>query len=481
MKTAYRKIIFDFFKLIEISLVLASFIFAAIISNDPLLSANFRDQIFYNLFLLDGFRGVIILVCWYITLHLTEMYKADRFSRKLEKIVPVLRAVIICTIILIVINQIDSLGIITNKLLLIFTLTNLAVLISFRYTVYSIQKFLRLRGRNLRFVLIAGTGKRALDFVRYFEHSPLLGYSVKGLIDNSWHGGKDNENQYPNIVCNFENFSDYLREHVVDEIIICLPIKTCYQHISDIVATAEEQGIMIRLSTDFFNLKLAQAKAENLDYNPLITLITGGMYRKKILVKYIIDFIVPLIMIIIASPVMILAALAIKLTSKGPVLFLQPRVGMNKRLFNVIKFRTMVVDAEKKIEKIAHLNEHGADAGAFKIKNDPRVTPVGKILRKFSIDELPQLFNVLRGDMSLVGPRPLTVRDFKCFSKDWQRRRFSVKPGITCIWQVSGRDYIPFDKWMEMDMKYIDNWSLWLDLKILLKTVPVSVFGVGAS
>jgi lipopolysaccharide/colanic/teichoic acid biosynthesis glycosyltransferase len=161
------------------------------------------------------------------------------------------------------------------------------------------------------------------------------------------------------------------------------------------------------------------------------------------------------------------------------VFFIQERVGLNKRRFRLYKFRTMVADAEERRREIEHLNE--ASGPVFKIRNDPRCTPVGKFLRKTSIDELPQLFNVLKGDMSLVGPRPLPVRDYQGFDQDWQRRRFSVRPGITCLWQINGRSSTPFEKWMELDMEYIDRWSLGLDFKILAKTIPAVLKGAGAA
>jgi lipopolysaccharide/colanic/teichoic acid biosynthesis glycosyltransferase len=161
------------------------------------------------------------------------------------------------------------------------------------------------------------------------------------------------------------------------------------------------------------------------------------------------------------------------------VFFLQERLGLNKRRFEIYKFRTMAADAESRMKEIEHLNE--VSGPVFKIKNDPRMTTIGKFLRSTSIDELPQLFNVLKGDMSLVGPRPMAVRDYEGFNEDWQRRRFSVRPGITCLWQVLGRNSIPFEQWMELDLKYIDGWSLWLDFQILLKTIPAVLKGSGAS
>jgi lipopolysaccharide/colanic/teichoic acid biosynthesis glycosyltransferase len=161
------------------------------------------------------------------------------------------------------------------------------------------------------------------------------------------------------------------------------------------------------------------------------------------------------------------------------VLFCQSRLGFNKRRFKICKFRTMVADAEQQIKTVEHLNE--VSGPVFKMKNDPRMTTIGRFLRKTSIDELPQLWNVLRGDMSLVGPRPLPVRDYEGFNEDWQRRRFSVRPGITCLWQIAGRSSIPFEKWMQLDLQYIDQWSLRLDLEILLRTIPAVLRGSGAA
>jgi len=196
-------------------------------------------------------------------------------------------------------------------------------------------------------------------------------------------------------------------------------------------------------------------------------------------VKRALDFFASLILLIILTPLFLVTSLSIKLTSPGPVFFIHKRVGLNKRRFRLYKFRTMVRDAEKMQTALEQLNE--VSGPVFKIKNDPRITRIGKFLRKTSIDELPQLINVLKGDMSLVGPRPLPIRDYNGFDKDWQRRRFSIRPGITCLWQIDGRSTIPFEKWMKLDMEYIDNWSLRLDFKILVKTIPIVLRGSGAT
>jgi len=198
-----------------------------------------------------------------------------------------------------------------------------------------------------------------------------------------------------------------------------------------------------------------------------------------VFVKRIFDIVVSFLGIVLLCPILLIAGFLIKLTSPGPVFFTQKRLGLNKRHFDVYKFRTMVVGAEARMREIEHLNE--VSGPVFKIKNDPRITPIGRLLRKTSIDELPQLFNVLKGEMSLVGPRPLPLRDYKGFNKDRQRRRFCVKPGITCLWQIRGRSSIPFEQWMELDLQYIDKWSLWLDLQILMRTIPAVLKGSGAA
>jgi exopolysaccharide biosynthesis polyprenyl glycosylphosphotransferase len=196
-------------------------------------------------------------------------------------------------------------------------------------------------------------------------------------------------------------------------------------------------------------------------------------------IKRALDVVFSTILLIFLTPVFVVVGALVRLTSPGPVFFRQIRVGLNKRQFNIYKFRTMVANAEQLQDQLLGMNEMSGPV--FKIKKDPRVTPLGRFLRKTSIDELPQLFNVLMGDMSLVGPRAMSLRDYQLFDQDWQRRRFSVKPGITCLWQIHGRNSVPFEKWMELDMQYIDKWSLWLDFKILAQTVPVVLRGTGAA
>jgi exopolysaccharide biosynthesis polyprenyl glycosylphosphotransferase len=342
-----------------------------------------------------------------------------------------------------------------------------------------------LSGINLHNVVIVGTNKRAVEFAQTLEQSPELGYRVMGFVDQMWKGSRQfHQSGYP-LLADLQNFPTFLRTHEVDEVIIDLPLNTFYQEASYIVGLCVQQGIIVRFLSDslylLFDLKLARAELEKIQDYVILSVYTGAMGGWPTHAKRAFDFLASVVLIVLLFPLFLVVAFLIKLTSPGgPVFFVQERIGLRKRQIKVIKFRTMVPGAEQSLTALEKFNE--ASGPVFKIKNDPRVTFIGRFLRKTSIDELPQLFNVIAGDMSLVGPRPLPLRDYAGFSQDWHRRRFSVKPGITCLWQVYGRASLsqPFEKWMQMDMDYIDHWSLWLDFKILAQTLPAVIHGKGA-
>lgn len=328
-------------------------------------------------------------------------------------------------------------------------------------------------------MLIVGTNHRAVDFAQRIKSRPELGYRIAGFVDSRWEGMPEFQKTGYKVVTDIEGFSPYLRENVIDELVISLPLKSQYKNAFLVAVMAQKQGITVRYLPDIFDLKTSRTKIDYLEGLPLISNIIGAMEGWQVEIKHLMDIVISAVALIIFSPIFLLTVVTIKITSQGPIFFVQDRVGLNKRHFRMYKFRTMVQDAEQKQDELKDLNE--VSGPVFKIKNDPRITPIGKILRKLSIDELPQLYNVLKGDMSLVGPRPLPIRDYNGFSEDWHRRRFSVRPGITCLWQVDGRSDISFAKWMELDMEYIDKWSLWLDFKIIAKTVPVVLRGSGAA
>lgn len=339
---------------------------------------------------------------------------------------------------------------------------------------------LRLQGRNLRHLLIVGTNDRAQEFAKMVKIHPELGYALRGFVDDDWKEDSRPKKQGINIVAKLHGIDEYLRNNVVDEVVIALPLSTLYNEACRVVELCEKQGVVVHFvpGFGFLNLGSATMVFGALHDEPIITIVPPPMSGWQLIAKRAIDIVASVLLIVLFSPLLIVIPLLIKLGSPGPVLFVQERLGLNKRKIRLLKFRTMVTNAEDIQKTLEHLNE--MDGPVFKIRNDPRITPIGKFLRQTSLDELPQLYNVLKGDMSMVGPRPLPLRDCAGFSQDWHRRRFSVRPGLTCLWQISGRSSITFEKWMELDMTYINHWSLWLDLKILAATVPAILKQRGA-
>jgi exopolysaccharide biosynthesis polyprenyl glycosylphosphotransferase len=260
-------------------------------------------------------------------------------------------------------------------------------------------------------------------------------------------------------------------------VVLGLPLDGSQPLIRPIIALCEEQGITVRVVAHLAALDWGRASIDTLGEQPVITISSGPPDTLRLVAKRMMDVVGATVGLIILLPILLAVAIAVKLDSNGPIFFVQERVGLNRRRFPAYKFRTMVVGAEQLQPDLEHLNE--AEGPVFKIQEDPRVTRLGRALRRLSLDELPQLLNVLLGDMSLVGPRPLPVRDVNRIDTRWHKRRFSVKPGITCLWQINSREP-KFDEWIRSDMEYIDNWSLTLDLKILAKTIPAVISGQGA-
>jgi exopolysaccharide biosynthesis polyprenyl glycosylphosphotransferase len=269
-----------------------------------------------------------------------------------------------------------------------------------------------------------------------------------------------------------------IAQEPLDEVFLALSMEKYSHLIESIVRLCEEQGIIVRLQTEMFKLHIARWHVDQLNGLPVVTVRSGPPDGWQLIAKRVIDVWGSLVLLIALAPIFAMVAIAIKLDSHGPVLFRQERVGLNKRRFKLFKFRTMVEGADVQQPLLERLNE--AAGPVFKIRHDPRITWVGKFLRRFSIDELPQLLNVLKGEMSLVGPRPLPVRDIERIDVQWHKRRLSMQPGVTGLWQVNGRSDVSFDRWVRMDLEYIDKWSLALDLKILLKTIPAVLKGSGA-
>ena len=412
----------------------------------------------------------VLLISWSVCLSSLWLYHSKRLANWRNELADVLKAVSLCTLILSTAELILQWQTVTRWVLVSFWILATALLFLVRLLKkYTLRQF-RSHGRNLRRVVIVGTGTRAQELAKMINDHSELGYRLVGFIDNV---------EQPGVIGTLDHMAEILRDNVVDEMMIALPIKTFYEEMETIVQVGADQGITVRLHSDLFSVRLTHAVAEQLDETPILSLYTSPEYGWGFACKRVMDWVGAAVLLALISPLLLLIACLIKLTSPGPIFFAQERLGYNKRLFRMYKFRTMVVDAPQLQAQLEHLNEVAGPV--FKIKDDPRITPLGRFLRKTSLDELPQLFNVLMGDLSLVGPRPLPRRDYDRFEKYWFNRRFSVKPGITCIWQVSGRSNTDFDHWIRQDLEYIDKWSLALDLKILLKTIPAVLRGTGAT
>jgi exopolysaccharide biosynthesis polyprenyl glycosylphosphotransferase len=424
----------------------------------------------------------VLLWIWNSIFMMLDLYNSKRMQARRSEAIDIVKATSLSALVLGLASVVIGFRMVTPTFIAVFWFCSTSVMVASRLAIRTYLRQLRRHGRNLRNMLIVGTNSRAVEFAKTIRSKPELGYRILGFADDEWAGAEDLRTNGWSVICNLQELPKFLRRSVVDEVVIAVPLRSFHNDASEIAIMCEQQGIMLHVLSDLFNLKNRLPRAEEVEGSHVITHSGGIGEGWPIVIKRAIDLTLSLALLIILAPLLLLAALLIKLTSPGPVFFVQKRVGFNKRVFSIYKFRTMVMDAEKKLQDIEHLNE--VTGPVFKIKNDPRLTSVGKFLRKTSIDELPQFFNVLSGDMSLVGPRPLQLRDYELFTEageDWQRCRFSVRPGITCLWQVNGRSSLPFHKWMELDLQYVRNWSLWLDMQILAKTIPAVLRGSGAA
>lgn len=394
-----------------------------------------------------------------------------------------------------------------------------AVTLASRLALRAVFRWARSRGYNARFVLIVGAGPEAERFANRIESRPELGLRVLGHLTVSpaavaaaeatavaaraapridpAPGRPDPDAAHPDpspghpdpdpppattprpftpsrpILGEVEAIEQLLHEHVVDEVAICLP-PAAWPIVEPITRLCEEEGKIVRIPLDRANLTLPGGRLEDFDGTPLLSLLYGPDRALGLVLKRLLDILGASLALVVLSPLLLGIAAAVRLREGPPVLFRQTRVGLHGRPFVLYKFRTMIPDAEERLAELLAANE--IDGHAFKLSNDPRLTRTGRLLRKTSLDELPQFWNVLRGEMSIVGPRPPLPREVESYDL-WHRRRLSMKPGITGLWQVSARREEDFDRWVELDLAYIDRWSLWLDLTIMVRTIPAMLQG----
>jgi len=469
-------------KITDLGLMLLALSIAIIVnyapSDKPGVSAYALDFLSTRIKVGNALLCGLLLIIWYIAFELQGLYRSHRLSTFIDEFKEIARAVLVASVTLFMVAEIGdwdtitlrTAGYVAGIAMLLIAGTRLLVRLNLRR--------LRLRGHNIKKLLLVGNGPRAEWLATQVAERTDLGYRLVGYVDEERRLKNRPLTSVP-WLGNFEDLRRVIANEVIDEVFITLPIKSQYSRIEEAITILEEQGIMVHLFSDLFPHKLARSRAWEFEGTPLVSLQSAPSIGWRTEAKRVIDFVGSAILLVLFLPVFLLVAIAIKLDSAGPVFFVQERMGYNKRRFRMIKFRTMTVDAEARMKEIEHLNEK--DGPVFKIREDPRMTRVGRVLRKLSIDEFPQLINVFFGDMSLVGPRPLPMRDVLGLNVAWQKRRFSVKPGLTCLWQVSGRSNLSFEEWMQLDLEYIDRWSLALDCKILLKTIPAILTAEGAA
>jgi len=444
------------FRILDVVLFLFSFYLAYYIRHEYFSLDILSYPIQYQIFLVG------YLIFWVFISNHFQLYSTKRLSSLKNEYFDVTKVITICIVVGIVLGFFIRDYPLSRVFLLDIFIFQLFGMITFRYTLRKFLKFIRGRGYDFRQVLFIGRNIRSAKMLNRIKESPEFGIRILGVLDTP--NNIDIDQTFPKheLLGDISDLEKMLRANIVDEVFVFLPVKSHYSEIQQILQTCEKAGVEVKLPADIFNLNLSQSLVTRHEDINVINIYTAPRMGWQLIAKRFLDIVVSAILIFLLLPLFLLVGVLIKITSRGNVLFLQERLGYNGRTFNCIKFRTMVENAEELQAELLAKNE--MDGPVFKIQADPRVTRIGRLLRKTSLDELPQLINVLLGDMSLVGPRPPLPSEVDQYELT-DVRRLSMKPGITCIWQVSGRNNISFDKWMELDRHYIDNWSFWLDIQ----------------
>ncbi len=418
----------------------------------------------------------IVLFLWHHLLYFCSVYISYRGKPVKEVIVAVVKAnitgLIIIGFVLFFLNE----YLFHRTLVLLFFLVCSGMMIAEKLIIFSVLKRLRRSNKNLKYALIIGTGRRAKQLLDLFKAAKGVGFQVAGLLGDDPArvgeriGGVE-------IVGVSPDLPRILRRTVVDEVFIAISLRHL-ETIRKMILDCEQFGINARITALIYNPVKASIYVDEILGIPFITFTTTPLKIYQLYIKNVLDVVGALALLIVLSPIFLVIAILIKLDSRGAVFYTQERTGVNGRTFTMVKFRSMFPNAENLRREMADMNE--MTGPVFKIRQDPRVTRVGRFIRKTSLDELPQLFNVLKRDMSLIGPRPLPVYEAGRISGT-ARRRLSMKPGMTGSWQVNGRSDVDFKDWMKLDLAYIDGWSLWLDARILVKTILAMITGMGAS
>jgi exopolysaccharide biosynthesis polyprenyl glycosylphosphotransferase len=466
-----RRLLISLVEITDLAVIFAALLATLAITTDALDARSARDLLHTPITLQNLLPPAAYLIAWHIVLTAGGLYDSYRLAPARREPCDLLLAVSLIVLPLYFLGflrpgpRVDLVFVLTLGML---TYLGLA---AERRILRAAGGIVRRLGRNLRVIAIVGEGATARATAAKLAEHTELGYRVAAILDVEATGG---EVEAKAVLARLDAVLD---DQAVDEVLFALPLDRSQPLLAQLIAPCEEQGITIRLLANVALPRRAWTAVDTLGEHPVVTIASGPSNALSLGAKRLIDLAGALAGIVIFSPLMLLVALAVRIDSPGPVVFRQQRVGLNRRRFWAYKFRTMVTGAERLQAQLEGRNE--AEGPVFKIRDDPRITRAGGWLRRTSLDELPQLFNVLKGEMSLVGPRPLPVRDVDRIDVRWHKRRFSVKPGITCLWQVKSREP-KFDEWIRADMEYIDNWSLALDFKILALTVPAVFSRQGA-
>jgi exopolysaccharide biosynthesis polyprenyl glycosylphosphotransferase len=416
--------------------------------------------------------ALIFAATWVAVLWMSGLYRISVRWRAWTEVRDIVRATVVVGALtlsfLFLVKQVD----VSRLFLLLLFVAQPTVTLLGRAALRAAFESSRASGHDPRYMLVAGAGQLAQDFADRVESHPGLGLQIIGHLAAPEERKRTVTRP---ILGSINDIEDVLHSHVVDEVAVCLPA-VALRYLEPITGLAAGEGKTVRIAVNPVEEVLPSSIQEEFDGFLVRSLIHDGQRDAGLILKRLIDIVGSAVLLVVLSPLLLVTALAIRFGDGPPVLFRQTRVGLHGRPFTIYKFRTMVVDAEELLDEVRHLNER--QGAAFKASDDPRMTRIGRFLRKTSIDELPQLWNVLTGSMSLVGPRP-PLPDEVAEYDVWHRRRLSMKPGITGLWQVEARHEPDFDRWVEHDLVYIDGWSIWLDLKILLKTIPALVMHGG--
>jgi len=418
----------------------------------------------------------VFAACWNRAFSSLGLYRRSRIAAEGQEVARIAAACSLGTLPTLLFVLFSATRSFTVETVPLFWTISIAAVIAMREAIRALGTSLSDQGP--RDVLVVGSGPRAQALCRALSESAgggTNGARLVGFVDTN-HGVTEQVVRQ-RWLGTLEDLETVLMRRVVDEVIIALPFKSCYQQIQNVIHTCERVGVQSTYLADIFQPSLGRVRYEHMHPFAIATVkVVQDDFRLAI--KRAVDVVGAALGLLLLAPLLLVIAATMKLTDLGPVLFAQQRYGLNKRLFRMYKFRTMVPGAEALQSTLEGQNE--AQGPVFKMAKDPRVTGIGALLRRTSLDEIPQLWNVLKGEMSLVGPRPLPVRDVGRFEEGWLMRRFSMRPGLTCQWQITGRSHRGFDAWVGLDLEYIDNWSLRLDCLILLKTIPAVLRGTGA-